>query len=77
MPGYFFSDLGDMIRSMACSLDENNTDFENITIRKDFYTPIVEGYLSVMEKQFTASEKKIYSLCRHYNYLHAGFAVYD
>lgn len=58
MPGYFFSDLGDMIRSMACSLDENNTDFENITIRKDFYTPIVEGYLSVMEKQFTASEKK-------------------
>ncbi len=58
MPGYFFSDLGDMIRSMACSLDENSTDFENITIRKDFYSAIIEGYLSVMEKQFTASEKK-------------------
>lgn len=58
MPGYFFSDLGDMIRSMACSLDENSTDFENISIRKDFYTAIVEGYLSVMEKQLTASEKK-------------------
>ncbi len=58
MPGYFFSDLGDMIRSMSCSLDETSTDFENITIRKDFYSAIIDGYLSVMEKQFTASEKK-------------------
>ena len=58
MAGYFFSDLGDMIRSMACSLDENSIDFENITIRTDFYKAIVDGYLSVMEKQFTASEKK-------------------
>ncbi len=58
MPGYFFSDLGDMIRSMACSLNETSTDFENITIRKDFYEAIVDGYLSVMEKQLTDSEKK-------------------
>ena len=58
MPGYFFSDLGDMIRSMACSLDETSTDFENIIIRKEFYKVIVEGYLSVMENQFSESEKK-------------------
>lgn len=58
MPGYFFSDLGDMIRSMACSYDENSTDFENITIRKNFYSAIIDGYLTVMEKQLTASEKK-------------------
>jgi thiamine kinase-like enzyme len=58
MPGYFFSDLGDMIRSMACSHDENSTDFENITIRIDFYSAIIEGYLLVMEKQLTASENK-------------------
>jgi thiamine kinase-like enzyme len=58
MPGYFFSDLGDMIRSMACSADENSTDFENISIRKSFYEAILEGYLSVMQKQFTASEIK-------------------
>ena len=58
MPGYFFSDLGDMIRSMACSLEETSTDFDKIKIRKDFYTAIVEGYLSVMENQLTASEKK-------------------
>lgn len=58
MPGYFFSDLGDMIRSMACSLDENSTDFEKITIRKDFYESIVDNYLSVMEKHFSPAERK-------------------
>lgn len=58
MPGYFFSDLGDMVRSMACSLDESSIDFEKITIRKDFYNAIIEGYLSVMEKKFTISENK-------------------
>ena len=58
MPGYFFSDLGDIIRSMACSHDENSIEFENISVRKDFYNAIIEGYMAVMEKQLTASEKK-------------------
>jgi hypothetical protein len=58
MPGYFFSDLGDMIRSMACSYDENSTEFDKITIRKKFYNAILEGYLMVMNKQLTDSEKK-------------------
>jgi thiamine kinase-like enzyme len=58
MPGYFFSDLGDMIRSMTCSLDENSIDFDKITIRKDFYKAIVDNYMSVMEKHFTSAEKK-------------------
>jgi thiamine kinase-like enzyme len=58
MARFFFSDLGDMIRSMACSHDETSIDFENITIRKEFYDAIVDGYLSVMDKYLTASEKK-------------------
>ena len=58
MPGYFYSDLGDMIRSMACNHDENNIAFSELTIRKDFYEAIVAGYLSIMDKQFTPSEKK-------------------
>lgn len=58
MPGYFFSDLGDMIRSMTCRLDENSLDYAGINIRKSFYEAIVDGYLSIMGKQFTGSEKK-------------------
>ena len=58
MPGYFFSDLGDMIRSMAGSEDEGSTNFTNIYIRKDFYEAIITGYLEIMGSRFTDSEKK-------------------
>ncbi len=58
MPGYFFSDIGDMIRSMVCSEDENSTNFNNIRIRKNFYDAIISGYLDVLGKQLTISEKK-------------------
>ncbi len=58
MPGYFFSDLGDMVRSMACSVDENNRDFNRIKIRSAFYKAILDGYRSVMGKYLTDAEKK-------------------
>ena len=58
MPGYFFSDLGDMIRSMVCSEDESNSKFSEINIRKDFYESIIDGYMEVMQKLLTDSEKK-------------------
>lgn len=57
MPGHYFSDLGDMVRSMACSLDEASIDFSNIHIREDIYNAIVSGYLSVMEPLLTPEEK--------------------
>ncbi|MBO9633767.1 MAG: phosphotransferase [Chitinophagaceae bacterium] len=58
MPGLYFSDLGDMIRSMACSVDENSTDWEAIAIRPDFYEAIVEGYRCGMGDQLTSEEKE-------------------
>ena len=58
MPGYFFSDLGDMIRSMVCPEDENSTNYDNITVRKDFYDAILSGYVDVIGKELTESEKK-------------------
>lgn len=60
MPGYFFSDPGDLIRSMACSIDENNTRFEKISIRKDYYEAITEGYISVMKNIYTDAEKEMF-----------------
>lgn len=57
MPGYYFSDLGDMIRSMAPCADENSTDLEGLCIRGDFYHAILNGYLSVMGEQLTPEEK--------------------
>jgi thiamine kinase-like enzyme len=58
MPGYFFSDLGDMIRSMTSSEGESSVNYDAINIRKDIYEAITDGYMEVMQKLLTDSEKK-------------------
>jgi thiamine kinase-like enzyme len=58
MPGYFISDLGDMIRSMVSSENEASVMFHRLGVRKNFYTAILQGYCSVMGKELTKAEKK-------------------
>lgn len=58
MPGLFFSDLGDMIRTMAVSADEASTDFSSLFIREDVYNAIVKGYIDMIDPILTTSEKK-------------------
>lgn len=57
MPGRYFSDVGDMIRSMAGTVDENSIAWEEIGIRKDFYEAIIAGYLEGIGDRFTTAEK--------------------
>lgn len=56
MPGYYFSDLGDMIRTMACTVGENDVQWEKIGIKKSLYKAITEGYLAGMKDSFSAEE---------------------
>lgn len=58
MPGYFFSDIGDMIRSMASSESEESKGVNELHIRKEYYEAIVSGYLEVLHEQLTDTEKK-------------------
>lgn len=58
MPGYFFSDLGDMIRSMAATANENETQEAAVQINPTFYHAIVTGYLAAVEKDLTVAELK-------------------
>ncbi len=58
MPGKFFSDLGDMIRSMACTVDENSTSFAEIEIRVEFYQAIQKGYLAGIGSLLTTEEQE-------------------
>ncbi|MFI5152919.1 MAG: phosphotransferase enzyme family protein [Chitinophagales bacterium] len=58
MPGKFFSDLGDMIRSMSCTKDENSIQWEQIQIRQEFYESILKGYLEAMSDKLSEPEKK-------------------
>ncbi|MBL0057044.1 MAG: aminoglycoside phosphotransferase family protein [Chitinophagaceae bacterium] len=57
MPGYFISDLGDMMRTYLCPVNEEEKDFSRIGIRKIFYHALVDGYLSEMREELTAEEK--------------------
>lgn len=57
MPGYFISDVGDMMRTYLCPVSEEEKDFSKIIIRKEFYDAIVAGYLSEMGAELTDIEK--------------------
>lgn len=59
MPGYFISDLGDMIRTFTCTANEEETDLNKVTIREDFFEAIVNGYLLEMKEILTASERNL------------------
>ena len=58
MPGKYFSDIGDMIRTMACTEEENSRAWELIDVKKDYYTAIINGYLEGMRDNLTAAEQK-------------------
>jgi len=57
MPGYFISDVGDMMRTYLCPVSEEEKDYSKIIIRKEFYNAIVNGYLSEMSAVLTDTEK--------------------
>jgi hypothetical protein len=44
MPGYFISDVGDMMRTCLSPVSEEGTDLLRIEVRAEFYKAIVEGY---------------------------------
>ncbi len=58
MPGYFFSDVGDMMRTYLSPTTEEETDFSKIHIRDEMYHAIKSGYLSGMKAILTDAEKQ-------------------
>jgi Ser/Thr protein kinase RdoA (MazF antagonist) len=65
MPGYFFSDVGDMMRTYLSPVSEEEKDFTKIDIREDIYRAIVNGYYREMNMVLTETEQKyfFYSGC--------------
>jgi hypothetical protein len=69
MPGYFISDVGDMIRTYVSPASEEETDIEKIHIREDFLKAIYSGYMEHMGDLLTAAERT--------EFLYAGkFMIY-
>ncbi|MEO5978070.1 MAG: aminoglycoside phosphotransferase family protein [Chryseolinea sp.] len=59
MPGYFFSDVGDMMRTYLSPANEEEKDFDKIEVREDFFRAIVYGYLANMRDELSEDEKAL------------------
>ncbi len=66
MPGYFISDVGDMMRTYLCPVSEEEKDLSKICIRKEFYNAIEVGYLSEMREELSADEKNLFHFAGKY-----------
>ncbi|MEP6712643.1 MAG: aminoglycoside phosphotransferase family protein [Ferruginibacter sp.] len=69
MPGYFISDVGDMIRTYLSPVNEEEKDFTKIKIREDYFKAIWDGYMNEMKNELSAEEKS--------HFIYAGkFMIY-
>jgi len=65
MPGYFFSDLGDMIRSMGSNLDEDDVAIENMKIDLPIIEAFEKGYTQTVHLFFTGEEMRLLRFSGH------------
>lgn len=56
--GLCFSDLGDMMRSMVPSHEENDVRFADIEVRQSFLQALTEGYMDATHTLWTPQEKE-------------------
>ena len=56
MPGYFISDVGDMMRTYLPTVSEEEKDFSKIEVRHKFYQAIVNGYANEMQTELSEDE---------------------
>lgn len=58
MPGYFTSDVGDMLRTYLSPVGEEEKDLSLITIRSQYFAAIYKGYMSEMGNRLMDTEKE-------------------
>lgn len=57
MPGYFLSDLGDMIRTYTSSEDEESVLWQKIEVTEEMLKALLQGYLEKMGIHLSPAEK--------------------
>jgi Ser/Thr protein kinase RdoA (MazF antagonist) len=60
MPGYFISDVGDMMRTYLSPANEEEKDFSKIEIREEYFKSIWEGYMSEMKDELNPEERRLF-----------------
>lgn len=61
MPGYYISDVGDMMRSYLSLASEEEQDFSKISVRTAIFKAIYEGYFSEMGDILNDAEKSLFT----------------
>ncbi|HUB59309.1 MAG TPA: aminoglycoside phosphotransferase family protein [Puia sp.] len=61
MPGYFISDVGDMVRTYVSPASEEEMDLDKVVVRREFYQAIYDGYLGEMGDVLSDSERARFS----------------
>ena len=56
MPGYFISDVGDMIRTYISPFGEEEQELSKLEVREDYFIAIAKGYLHEMLAELNATE---------------------
>ena len=59
MPGYFISDLGDMMRTYLSPVNEEEQDLSKIKVREDYFKAVMEGYFKEMAGELTEAEQAL------------------
>ena len=69
MPGYFISDVGDMMRTYLSPVNEEEKDFSKIDVREEYFKSIWDGYMGQMKNELNKEEKR--------HFIYAGkFMIY-
>jgi len=69
MPGYFISDVGDMMRTYLSPANEEEKDFSKVEIREEYFKSIWDGYMSEMKNELDHEERR--------HFIYAGkFMIY-
>ena len=58
MPGYFISDIGDMMRTYLSRANQEEKDFSKIEIREEYFKAIWNGYMGQMETELTSERRR-------------------
>ncbi len=60
MPGYFISDVGDMMRTYLSPANEEESDLSKINVRPDYFHSIVQGYSDAMKDELSHEERNAF-----------------
>ncbi len=58
MPGYYISDIGDMMRTYLSEANEEEKDLSKVAVREDVFFAIYRGYMEEMSELLSSAEKE-------------------